>query len=240
MSYSATVKLRNWSGRQQARLIDWFRQPVDRKIDAILYGLDEFAFKLKEKIYGVEFGRVVPLHDLQVDAGVSLANANIYGPTRRYRIKKLLEECFFNRKERFERFIDVGCGKGLPCVVAASDGRFKELVGLDFSRPLIDAANANKEKLKLKNVTYLQADATSYMIPDGSTLVYLYNPFNEVVLKQFLSNNMDHFRNNNSIIAYANDLHRDTLLDFGFDVIYRSQWYNMTIFRLRKPDRTGL
>jgi len=51
----------------------------------------------------------------------------------------------------------------------------------------------------------------------------MFNPFDEFILDKFLINNINHFQEHKSVIAYANDIHRESLLDFGFTTLYRNK-----------------
>ena len=81
------------------------------------------------------------------------------------------------------------------------------MIGVEFSAPLVQIANGNKERFGQDNITFLNADATQYVLPDGSSLVFLFNPFDEVILEKFISNNLEHYRRHRSLIAYSNDVH---------------------------------
>lgn len=225
--------------RQRTKIGAWLGLDASQKFDALLFGIDEIFCRLEERLRGLEFGGYLGGADLAADTKFSETNAQPYGPIRPYRLRKLIAECYFEKGAKFDRFVDVGCGKGLPPIVVARATKIPDVLGVDLSGPLIEVANRNKAKLGLRHVHFAKADALEYRIPDGDTIVYLYNPFNQSILKPFLENNMDHFRKNKSVIAYAYDRHRDVLLDMGFDVVYRSQWYNMAIFKLRTAKVDG-
>ncbi len=88
----------------------------------------------------------------------------------------------------------------------------------------------NVQQTHYKNISISNADAREWKIPDGNNLIFLFNPFNEVLLNIFLSSNLDHFSKYPSIIAYAHDVHRHAVERFGFDMIYRSHRNRNSLF----------
>jgi len=94
----------------------------------------------------------------------------------------------------------------------------------------------NLHRLGWSRIKVINADATSWHIPDGKSIIFMYNPFNATLLNQFISFNMHHFQKFGSIIAYGNDLHRDALEECGFKVVYRSRKRRNSIYKL--PDQT--
>ncbi|MBU0744817.1 MAG: class I SAM-dependent methyltransferase [Gammaproteobacteria bacterium] len=117
----------------------------------------------------------------------------------------------------YTHFIDIGCGKGRACFYASQ--KYKQVTGIDFSKNLI--ANA-QENLKSYSGTingkiiFELRDASLYDLPNETSLIYLYNPFDEYVLRKFIKRNMGHFLNYKSRIAYINDVCHDFLIKCGF------------------------
>ena len=87
-------------------------------------------------------------------------------------------------------FIDVGCGKG-RALLLATQYRFREILGIELNPGLAEIAQAN---LNLWRATQHPAmpicavceDATEFELPSGASLLFLYNPFAEPVLRKFL------------------------------------------------------
>ncbi len=78
-------------------------------------------------------------------------------------------------------FIDLGAGKGRPCFVAARRP-FRKIVGVELSEQLCAAARTNLAALRDRerrcaDVSFTCGDATTYELPAGPTVVYMYNPF---------------------------------------------------------------
>ena len=78
-------------------------------------------------------------------------------------------------------FIDMGCGKGRPLVVA-SEFPFRDLVGVEYSAPLVEIARANARIVASNHpdrpaIRVEQGDAGQWDFPEGDFVLFLYNPF---------------------------------------------------------------
>jgi len=146
-------------------------------------------------------------------------------------LRALLKEAY-KTGYKFDNFIDIGSGKGKPCFYAGSKHTYKNIIGVEFSQPLIDVAEKNKLKTRLKNLTFLNKDATKYELPSKNNLVFLVNPFDDVTLEKFVSLNLKHFQSYNTVIAYLNDVHRKSLTKLGFETIFRDQTRKISLYQL--------
>ena len=84
-------------------------------------------------------------------------------------------------------FIDYGSGKGAAIIHARELG-FKRAIGVEFAKELHEVAEQNIKKLKLDNVDSFYADATTFLPPLDVSVIYLFNPFDEVVMEKFIFN----------------------------------------------------
>jgi SAM-dependent methyltransferase len=78
-------------------------------------------------------------------------------------------------------FIDLGCGKGRPLLVAG-ERPFRELVGVDLSPQLTAVALANSAIIRARHperapIRTVVGDAAGFPLPSGDVVVFLYNPF---------------------------------------------------------------
>jgi SAM-dependent methyltransferase len=78
-------------------------------------------------------------------------------------------------------FIDLGCGKGRPLLVAA-ERPFKEVVGVDLSSDLVDIARSNAAITHARDggrapIRVVVGDASGYPLPSGDVVLFLYHPF---------------------------------------------------------------
>lgn len=86
-------------------------------------------------------------------------------------------------------FIDIGCGKGRPLLIA-SRFDFPRLVGVDYSPKLCAQAERNLRQCGVEESRFqiICQDATEFAFPAQSLFVYLYNPFDGEILEQVLAN----------------------------------------------------
>jgi SAM-dependent methyltransferase len=219
VQYSTISKIRALASRPMREYLEplsWF-----------YHRAEHFTFTRR---HSLDFAGFIPREKLIAESAESLANSNNYRPYSNFHLKLILQEA---RKTgiKFENFVDVGCGKGQPCFFAKKYYNFPNIYGIDFSAPLIDVAKQNLAKTSYKNVNFLVADATSWKLPRGNSIVFLFNPFNEIVLERFLMLNLDHFTRYRSLIAYGVDAHVSTMHQLGFESIFRSDRHQQSILR---------
>ena len=88
-------------------------------------------------------------------------------------------------------FIDLGCGKGRPMLVAA-ERPFREVIGVDLSAELVEVARANAAIMQARQsgrapIRVVVGDAANYPLPSGDVVLFLYNPFGAPLVVQFLA-----------------------------------------------------
>jgi predicted RNA methylase len=84
-------------------------------------------------------------------------------------------------------FVDLGCGKGRPLIVASILG-FGRVVGVEFSAELAETARKNVAKLGLAGVQVVQTDVTEFRFPASDLVVYLFNPFSREIMTKVVAN----------------------------------------------------
>ena len=83
-------------------------------------------------------------------------------------------------------FLDFGCGKGKPLIIAASYS-FLRVIGVDIDASCIALAAENIKICGLtERIELFVADATEFPLPEGPLLVYLFNPFPAPIVAQVL------------------------------------------------------
>jgi SAM-dependent methyltransferase len=110
-----------------------------------------------------------------------------YEPTRAVPFGKILSKAGVPRDGAF---LDVGSGKGRMLILAAEYG-FAHVAGVDFSPSLCEIARRNLEHYGREHGTPLSwdvvcADAARYRPGENVSVVYMYNPFDNVVMAGFL------------------------------------------------------
>jgi SAM-dependent methyltransferase len=118
-------------------------------------------------------------------------------------------------------FLDVGCGKGRLLAMAAAYG-FTDITGIDFSRKLCDTAAKVCRSIETKYPnTWFDiecADARYYAIPEAVGVIFLFNPFDAEVMKEFIKKVFESLERKNRPmkILYANPQCKQLWLDAGF------------------------
>jgi SAM-dependent methyltransferase len=106
-------------------------------------------------------------------------------------------------------FVDLGCGKGRALILAHELG-FQKLTGVEFSSALHRAA---KHNLSLRHIDadLICGDAREYRFPDEPTVVFLYHPFGEAIMRPVIAN----FGTAPRIVVYVNPVHANLFASFG-------------------------
>ncbi len=88
-------------------------------------------------------------------------------------------------------FIDFGCGKGRPLLVAA-ERPFREVVGIDLSSELAAIARSNAAIMQTRHpgrapIRVVVGDAASYPLPSGDLVLFFYHPFGAPIFERVLA-----------------------------------------------------
>jgi SAM-dependent methyltransferase len=177
-----------------------------------------------EKKYDIDTTGADELKSLS-KKGVDTSHATMYMP-----ISYLLIENIFTRIPLSSKshFLDIGCGKGRAMCVAAHNG-FNNITGVDFSKDLCEDALANlqrtKEKFSSLKYSVITKDAMNFEIPAEVDCIFLFNPFDVVIMGAVVSNIMEsaHEHPREIVVAYANPLYMDLFLDEGFIEIFHTK-----------------
>lgn len=157
--------------------------------------------------------------------GIDISHATMYMP-----VSYLLVEKIFSQlpPKPSLHFLDIGCGKGRALCVAAHQG-YTHITGIDFSKDLCDDAivNLNTTKQKLPTLKYevITKDAMNFEIPADVDCIFLFNPFDVVIMGAVVFNIMESAREypREIIIAYANPLYEELFLEEGFKEIFHTK-----------------
>jgi SAM-dependent methyltransferase len=88
-------------------------------------------------------------------------------------------------------FIDLGCGKGRPLLVA-SEFPFRAILGVELSPSLAAIARRNAAILSERfpqrtTIQVLLADASTFVLPPGDLVLFLYNPFDAELIARLVA-----------------------------------------------------
>jgi SAM-dependent methyltransferase len=211
---SARTALRAWSPRRrQAR-----RQ--------------ELAF---DRRHGIDTATPTALSSLGVD-GASLRHAVEYKPSGIDFIRAIIGGLGI-AYEDYE-FIDLGSGKG-RALLLASHLPFARIVGVEFSAKLVAVARANiaayrPPDQRCRRIDVICGDAAAVALPERPLVIYLYNPFDDVILGRVADRLAASLAQSPRALwlIYVNPVHRNVLdrldcLEIADDrsdiVIYRSR-----------------
>jgi len=110
-----------------------------------------------------------------------------YEPTRALPLRHVLRAA---RIPTDGGFVDIGCGKGRGLIVAVLCG-FSHVSGVDYSPTLCSVAQRNLDIVRRRTrrqftSSVFPMDAADYAFAAHDTVVYLFNPFDAVVLAAVL------------------------------------------------------
>ncbi|MDT0593856.1 class I SAM-dependent methyltransferase [Glaciecola petra] len=116
--------------------------------------------------------------------------------------------------------IDIGCGKGkVLCVWNKLLKKHPDIpiIGLDYSQSLLNICTRNIKKLRAVNTRLFNEDATTmdFSFDRNINVYYLYNPFDNKILQQFIKN----INNKPCYVIYNNPVHKKTFTEHDFKLI---------------------
>jgi SAM-dependent methyltransferase len=160
--------------------------------------------------------------------GIDIEHATIYMPAS----YDLLEEIFTKANiSAYNHFIDIGCGKGRALCVAAHYG-VKKLTGVELSKEFCDASKLNLIKTKqffpLLEFKIYNNDAFYFEIPDDTDCIFMFNPFDDVIMSGVIENiEQSSERNPRDItVIYINPMQKHLFLESGFQQLYHQKKMN--------------
>jgi SAM-dependent methyltransferase len=150
-------------------------------------------------------------------AGIDISHATIYMPVAYNLLEQLFETLDLSRTVHF---VDIGCGKGRALAVAAHYG-VRKLTGIELSKPFCRQTEEQlaKTAIKFPGLQYrvIHQDAFYAPIPDDADLIFLFNPFDEVIMSS-VANSIDRSRQEHPrdiTLIYVNPIHRGYFKEKG-------------------------
>lgn len=145
---------------------------------------------------------------------------------------------------RRSTFVDVGAGMG-RAVMLASEYPFKQVLGIELSPALHAIASSNLSTardlaVRCRDVRVRCGDARRVRYPKGDLVVFLFNPFDETVLRAVLDRIVGSRRpEDRVVVVYYEPVYRDALLEYASTTIAESKDGIVVAFR-RSPKRRDL
>ena len=195
-----------------------------------------------EKKYGIDTTAATSLSALEIK-GNQLKYATEYMPVSYFTLEAIMQRIPEEIKQG--TFLDIGCGKGRAMCVAAAFG-YKQVAGIDFAKQLIEAAKQNLKQIKRQypHTEYMLkwADVQSLEIKEHVTTVFLFNPFDEVLMRLVVKKINDSLakKPRRLLVLYCTPRHENLFFDDGFDVRFRVKKFNyLEGIILEKPFESG-
>lgn len=175
-----------------------------------------------ENKYSINTSRLNDLQTLKI-SGNNRQHAEIYQGASYYLLEKVLMH--LQKLNVPDAIADIGCGKGRVMVVASHFG-FKRILGVEFAIELCRQAESNCFQItKRYPLTYWQvihADAINFKLKKDLSVIFFFNPFNEMVMKQVIKNMLQSQKEHprKIFVIYINPQHKNLLQEKGFKEIY--------------------
>ncbi len=200
----------------------------------IAYSVEDWWFDLRN---GIDTRGVIPIGSLHRPGSAEpMAHATAYQAVWCRNLRVLIRAARAFAEP--DVFLDIGSGKGKACFFAAPS--FGQVVGVEYSQDLIACAQVNLSKSGKTNIRFIQADAAQFDLPRKQSLVFLFNPFDAVILERFLARNVDCLRAHRSLIAYANDVQQAVLVQYGFECVFSDRPRRLSLWRGRSDPMVAI
>jgi SAM-dependent methyltransferase len=163
--------------------------------------------------FGVDTGGFLSWRDLQTGSANDPYTSGYLGvaPTIARRVIGLVRE-----PERYT-FVDIGCGKGRPLIVA-SELPFRRIVGVEIAPEIAEAARRNAEAIRARfpertPIEVVTADATTFEFPDGPVVLFMYQPFEIPVMRVVVRRLAESLARapREAVVLYVNPVHARAL-----------------------------
>ncbi len=185
------------------------------KENGLLRTVDKLTQRVYYKYKGIDFS-TQNLHELTLTGDYQSHGTALVSTSKDFfkHVFDDLEE-IIGVKTQKDLLIDYGSGKGAAIIHAKRYG-FKKTVGIEFAKELHLVAQQNIQKFNLKNVNSYYQDATTYIPPKDTSVIYLFNPFDSVVMEKVIQNILDQKKNfeHEVYIIYGNPSCEDLMLKY--------------------------
>jgi len=146
------------------------------------------VFRSFDEIHETDTAGAIAVENLQIESA-NRRHGSPYEPMPIRTFKKLLK----NVKVRHDDyvFLDLGSGKGRSLLLA-SNYPFKKVIGVEYALDLHLAAVKNIDQYRSHrqrcfDIASVYVDATEYVIPLEPTVCFLFNPFDEKIMRTVLA-----------------------------------------------------
>jgi SAM-dependent methyltransferase len=172
-----------------------------------------------DRDHGVTTQALFLLSQLGSTAASAYAHATHYEPVPVERFRALIA-CVPEPFVRGATFVDVGSGLG-RAVLLASEYPFKQVTGIELSPALHTIARSNLADarglaVRCRDVRLRCGDARRWRFPKGNLVVFLFNPFDDVVVRTVLERVLASRQAGDGVILlYHVPVHRDAVAEYA-------------------------
>ena len=167
------------------QVVEWVERNYWRFSPMNLY--EKFEKNRFDRKHGVDTQLDVNLSDLSIYS-LNKHRGSRYHATPPVSFKRVLKRLKVDLADY--TFIDFGSGKGRTLLLA-SDFPFRRIIGVEFGEELHRCALSNIQRYKAKHNSQIESihvDAIQFALPDGPLILYFFNPFDGIILRQVLAN----------------------------------------------------
>jgi SAM-dependent methyltransferase len=152
------------------------------------------VLRLASRYRGKKFDK---LYDIETEDGLGPFNlgyapdiashSSAYNPVDLIRFEQIMAQLAVD-PEAF-CFIDIGSGKGRALFLAEQYG-FRRIFGVELSTKVHQVAEGNLKRYRTKvgqepRIALHNCSALEFALPDQPTVIFMYNPFDAVIMSQF-------------------------------------------------------
>jgi SAM-dependent methyltransferase len=164
---------------------------------------------IKEVIQGVDFSRIVEPEEVGLDSKYVVHSS----PSWNKYLVRLLKDLHISNQDTV---LDIGCGKG-SAMLAMLKFPFARVDGIELSKEISEIAIRNLTKLKKQRWQVINGDAITYKDYNAYSMLYLYNPFPEEIMRQVVANIHSSIsgREQEMLIIYNNPVCHEVIVKNG-------------------------
>ena len=151
--------------------------------------IEDLYIRVFDRRYGVRTSGYIPLAATSLEQN-QVKKGHRYRPVNAWALRRVMDRLAPSKELRF---VDLGCGLGRACLIAADYG-FRRVRGVEFVTEFCVKARANTEafcssgKKTRSAVEILFEDAIHYSKYSDDDIIFIYNPFPAEVLQQVIEN----------------------------------------------------
>lgn len=128
-------------------------------------------------------------------------------------------------------FVDLGSGKGRALILAL-EFAFSRIIGVEFAQELADTARNNIARLatvdsRASRIEVIRDDASSYDLPAGPLVLYLFHPFDSSIMQAVARSAMASWRADPRPVrtVYVNPQYLGDWIEAGWHIVAQEHYH---------------